>query len=226
MRTITKAIAFLFGSAHGSTALAADLPPAYKAAPVVTPPPFSWTGFYLGANLGWGWANADVTIGGVTGTGKIDGVIGGGQIGYNWQAGNIVWGVEVDGQASGQKKTWNGTVLGVGWSETDKVPWFATFRGRVGYAADQWLFYVTGGGAYAEGKIDISINGLGSASWSNSHLGWSAGAGIENAINRNWSWKLEYLHFDTGSFSTNILGLPATARLKDDIVRAGVNYRF
>ncbi len=221
MRKFAATLVFVLGL--GASAGAADLPAAAPIVKAFPAPVFTWTGFYIGANAGFGWATGDLTVNGVSGSGNMNGAIAGGQLGYNWQTGNIVWGVEADGQWSGQKATSSE----VGLTETDKVQWFSTVRGRVGYAADRWLFYVTGGGAFVDFKSDVTITNFGTATWKESRFGWTVGGGIENAIDNHWSWKIEYLFIDTGSFSTNVFGVvPATASLRDNIVRGGINYRF
>jgi len=193
---------------------------------------FDWTGFYIGANIGYGWGRADGTTDGLSGSEDLNGVLGGGQIGYNWQVGNWVLGVEADGQGTDQKSSFSvsGLVNGVPVTVTqdDSIPWFVTARGRIGYAiAPMYMIYATGGGAWMDFKSTITATGLGSATWETSHGGWAAGAGIEGAITRNWSWKAEYLHLDTGTFNTNVFGvIPASVRLTDDIGRFGINYRF
>jgi outer membrane immunogenic protein len=205
------------------SAFAADLP---VKAPMVAPAPvFTWNGFYIGANVGGAWARNNMTIPGATGSEDINGVIGGGQIGYNWQfAPNWVFGIEGDIQGSSQKSTT--TIPGA--TLTNKLPWFGTLRGRLGYAfADRWLVYATGGGAWVDMKSDFTITGLGTSSFDKTRGGWTAGAGIEVALDRNWSVKGEYLHIDAGSFSTNVFGVvPMTFKVKEDIGRVGFNYRF
>jgi outer membrane immunogenic protein len=209
-------------SAGGASA--ADLPvaPVYKVAPLA--PAFDWTGFYIGANFGYGWGRGTITVDGFSGSQNLNGVLGGGQIGYNWQTGNWILGIEVDGQGTDQ----HATIGAAGVTLTNSIPWFVTARGRIGYAiAPMWMIYATGGGAWADFKSNVAVAGLGSASWETSHGGWSAGVGVEGALTRNWSWKLEYLHFDTGTFNTTLFGIvPASVRLTDDIVRVGGNYRF
>ncbi len=210
-------------------AAAADLGPVYKAPP---PAPvaavFDWTGFYIGVNLGYGWGRVEGSTDGLSGSQDLNGVIGGGQIGYNWQAGNWVFGLEVDGQGTDQKASLSVSGGGITVTETDSIPWFVTARGRIGYAvAPGWLLYATGGAAWMDFKSVIGVTGFGTATWEISHVGWTAGGGVEGAITRNWSWKAEYLHLDTGSFSTNVFGVvPANVKLTDDIVRGGINYRF
>src|SRR5262249_33560938 len=187
------AAALMTGAAH-----AADMSaPVYKA-PAAAAPLFNWTGFYIGANVGYGSAHADFSVPGATGTDDLNGVIGGGQIGYNWQAGNWIFGLEGDFQGADQHD--NTTVTGIG-SMDNSVSWFATIRGRVGYAiAPTWMIYATGGGAFANFKSTTTLVGIGTSTSETTNGGWSAGAGIEAAINRNWSWKVEYLHFDVGTF--------------------------
>ena len=222
-------------SSRAGAALAADLPRTYTKAPMVAPAPlFTWTGFYIGANVGGAWAHGDttVTVGGVNVTGSggdLNGVIGGGQIGYNWQiAPSWVIGIEGDFQGSSQKQTTSAIIGATTVTETDKLPWFATLRGRVGYAfADRWLVYATGGGAWVNAKSDLTITGLGTSNFDKTRGGWVAGAGLEVALDRNWSVKGEYLHIDAGSFSTNVFGVvPTSIHVKEDIGRVGFNYRF
>jgi outer membrane immunogenic protein len=218
-----------------TSAAAADLSrPVYTKAPPAPVAAFDWTGFYIGANIGYGWANGDATTDGVSGSETLNGVLGGGQIGYNWQAGNWVFGIEADGQGTDQKASLSASALGLTVTENDSIPWFVTVRGRIGYAiAPMYMIYATGGGAWMDFKSNIGVTGLvtGAATTETTHGGWAAGAGIEGALSRNWSWKAEYLHVDTGTFNTTInlpLGLTAAAnvRLTDDIGRFGINYRF
>ena len=209
---------------------AADL----QKAPVYTkaPPPvevFNWTGFYVGVNVGYSAGAGRVN--GLAGSSDLTGVIGGGQVGYNWQGMGSPWifGIEVDGQGSGEKDSASAVIPGVGTATlTESLPWFVTLRGRIGYAVTpMMMIYATGGAAWIDHRFEFTATGLGTLTSEDSRLGWTAGAGIEGAINRNWSWKLEYLHLDTGSYNTNILGvLPATVRVTDEIGRFGINYRF
>ncbi|MGH6683603.1 MAG: outer membrane protein [Pseudolabrys sp.] len=214
-------------------AAAADLPvkaPVYKA-PVMAPV-YNWTGFYIGANIGYSWGRQDVdAVGGVPlGNPNIDGVIGGGQIGYNWQMNQLVLGIEADIQASGQKG--DGTfVPGPAAlalptiTFTDKLDWFGTVRGRVGYAMDRWLPYVTGGWAYGGGSISGSTSTPTTFSGSTTYSGWTIGGGLEYAFMNNWSVKAEYLYIDFGNGPT-VNGAIVGGRMTDNIARLGVNYRF
>ena len=165
---------------------------------------------------------------------KLNGAIGGLQAGYNWQRGNYLIGIETDIQVSGQKGDGifsdvygtniffgNAPVTGTATAAyTEKLSWLGTLRGRVGFAADRWLLYATGGLAYGRVKIDGSatadglVGGVRSlvplASFGNSvtKAGWTIGAGAEGVITGNWSWKVEYLHVDLGTVSTTFATLP------------------
>src|SRR5215813_3013119 len=145
------ALAVLASLCGVGVANAADL----QKAPVYTkaPPPvevFNWTGFYVGVNVGYSAGAGRVN--GFTGSSDLNGIIGGGQVGYNWQGMGSPWifGIEVDGQGSGQEDSASATIVGAGTATlTESIPWFATFRGRIGYAVTPMvMIYATGGGAY------------------------------------------------------------------------------
>lgn len=222
MRRFVLALAAL-GFVSSQAALAADLPTRTVApvAPAVLPT--TWTGFYAGLNLGYGWAN----VGGDNGfsNNNLDGVIGGGQLGYNWQTGALVLGLEGDIQGSGQRRSDTGTVGGVAFTVDQKMPWFATLRGRLGYAAGPWLFYGTGGAAWVNYNLSVSALGA-SVSDDTTRTAWTAGGGVEWMFYPRWSAKLEYLFIDTGSTSATLLGTTFEGRARDNIFRAGVNYHF
>lgn len=234
--------------------------PVYKT-PAFTPAPaFSWTGFYAGGNVGYssGRANSDyaVSIAGLTSvplgsdSAPVRGIIGGGQLGYNFQTGALVYGVEADWQFSGAAGSGNllcppalcsaaAAVTGINFDHKEKLTSFGTVRGRIGYAFGRSMVYGTGGLAYGTIKSDvIATTALGSATFSNSvtRTGWALGAGYEQALFGNWSWKLEYLYLDFGTFTVeNALGLPVvlaattitqTTKFTDNVFRFGLNYRF
>jgi len=178
-------------------------------APVAAPAylPFNWGGWYAGLNLGGG-------IGG-----DVDGIIFGGQIGYNWQVNQIVFGLETDLQYSGQ----DDTVTLAGVTGTQNLDWFGTFRGRIGIVVfDRWLPYFTGGLAY--GGRSVTLAGLSS---DNTSLGWALGVGVDYAITPQWSARLEYLHISLEDYNATFpAGSVNTGRLDNDIIRGAVNYRF
>jgi outer membrane immunogenic protein len=202
-----------------SAASAADFPrKALPYSPVYAP---VWSGFYAGVNAGYGWANFDDGFS----TTKMNGFIGGGQLGYNWQIGSFVLGVEGDMQYSAQKRTESASVLGITVSSEAKIPWFGTARGRVGYAFDSFMVYATGGAAWTNFKASASALGL-TVSTETTKAGWTVGGGVEWMFIPRWSVKAEYLYIDSGTTSLTIAGLTASGKLKDNIARIGINYHF
>jgi outer membrane immunogenic protein len=203
---------------------AADLGrPVYKA---LTPEVgyFNWTGFYGGINGGYGFGTSDWSLLPGTRIKPKDFLIGG-TLGYNYQVGAVVFGLEGDFDWSGLSGS-VACVPGLAICQTSS-DWLATFRGRIGYAFDRWLPYVTGGGAYGDVKATASAPFLGTAvSASNSQLGWTLGGGIEYAFMSNWSAKIEYLHVDLGSFDSGVAPVVNTISFKEDTVRAGFNFKF
>jgi len=229
-RIVTAGLGLMALAGSIEMASAADLARRYEPvpAPMVVPAPiFTWTGFYVGANLGYGWSDIKGTlsrVGRVTGSG--DGIVGGGQIGYNWQAGSFVFGLETDIQGSSGSGDVRGRQGGNVLNATGETPWFGTVRGRVGYAVNQWLFYVTGGGAYGENRLKGTLNGV-SFSRSKDFFTWTVGGGIEAALSQNWSVKAEYLYIGTPDSIAVPPGTRATGGdINSNVVRVGVNYRF
>jgi outer membrane immunogenic protein len=213
-----------------STAFAADLPrPVYKAAPFAPEPVFTWTGFYVGGHLGYGWSKFSVNdpvLGASSNT--ASGWLGGAQAGYNYQIGSFVLGVEGDYSFADVKKT--ATV--VGGNGTLKNDFFADVTARAGYAFDRFLVYGKGGIAWTRDKLNVSLLG-GTASGTFNRTGWLLGGGLEWAFMNNWSAKIEYnyLHFNsiTENFATTgglTTSCPCSVGLNTQIVKAGVNYRF
>lgn len=243
-------------------ALAADLP--RKApAPVPAPMVYNWTGWYVGINAGGAWGKsdvsllasgtqftaADIAILGANASHGLDfsGFTGGGQIGYNWQFNNSwLFGIETDFNYVGLSETVsNGPFAGAAGFITAistasvKTDWLFTLRPRLGFTANNWLFYVTGGLAVGNVKFAQSIffpttasNNTGSVS--DTKAGWTVGGGAEVALAGNWTAKLEYLYVDLGSVDFNtvnsLVGATASmahsADLRENIVRVGLNYRF
>ncbi|HEY6833075.1 MAG TPA: outer membrane protein [Pseudolabrys sp.] len=226
------AIALLCGSALFSAAHAADLRPAYKA-PIKAPAPFSWTGFYVGGNVGYGWGRASLD-GGVASL-SPKGVDGGVQLGYNYEVGQVVFGLEGDFQFADHKDSISASGGGATETLEAKSDWFSTARGRIGFAFDRFLPYVTGGVAFTHTKVNEELTAAGglfaSASADKTSTGYAIGGGLEYAIDRNWSVKGEYLHLGFGSqtYDFTPAGGPAFSvgsKLSFDIARLGVNYRF
>jgi outer membrane immunogenic protein len=206
-------------------ALAADLTPA-PAAPL----PFTWNGLYLGLNAGYSGASIgnSPSDGSGSGTSSVPGGIGGVQLGVNYQFGSVVAGFEADFDGSMATKSFAaGTASG-----NNQIPWIGTFRGRLGYAFDRYLLYVTAGGAASQLLSLVNVGALGSAGTSNTIGGWTAGGGFEAAITDNLSARIEYLYLDTGTITVAQVGgtppppVTVTGRLQDNLVRVGLNYRF
>jgi outer membrane immunogenic protein len=203
-------------------------PPVYKAAPET---PFDWTGFYAGINGGYAWGQSswsDPAVGMGSGNFHTSGGLVGGQLGYNWQIGSAVLGIETDADwmnLKGNTAGLAGVCLadGGGLCQTQQS-WVGTTRARLGYVYGRWLPYVTGGVAY--GNIQAVQP---SGTTTNTNVGWTAGAGVEAALDRNWSAKLEYLHVDLGTATLmgSASGTPTLAvPVSNDLVRAGVNYHW
>jgi outer membrane immunogenic protein len=235
-------------------------------APDVAPLPFDpaanawrWSGFYAGLNGGYGVGNTsfrefkyfDPAVPPQPGElthyissfrpQKVspDGGLLGGQIGYNWQSGNVVVGVEGDAQWSGQKDTVCAMSCfppgGPIETLTQRFNWLASARGRLGWANRGYLLYVTAGGAW--GEIEESDVFAGAAvqtsTFKQSKGGWVAGGGIEAWLFGNWSGKIEYLHFDLGSIDHRFpvadpayVAMGTQSTIRNDVVRVGVNYKL
>jgi outer membrane immunogenic protein len=237
-------IALAIGGALAATsfACAADLPIAPAPVPqapayVAPPPPYNWTGFYVGANGGWGFANENDTAsitGGLlgpvtaTGSGTANGAVAGGQLGFNYQINALVLGLEGDFDWSGLSDTTTSGIL----SETAKIPWIATVRARSGVAIDRVFIYGTGGVAFVDLTDNITAAGFGPLyNASSINVGWTVGAGLEAALAQNWTARVEYL-FVRSDFSLNgglaLVGgnLSYTGTLSDNIIRAGINFKY
>lgn len=227
---------------------AADMPmKAPMAAPVMAVP-FSWSGFYLGAHVGGGWADESwcrdgsgvdgcaVRVPGAN-YANVDpsGFLGGLQAGFNWQTGQFVFGVE--GQISGADingsdnfRTFNSTYV----AHTD-INAIATLAARFGIAFDRTLLYAKGGGAWTDEDHWI-VNTTAGTTFGKTNVnrtGWVAGAGVEQALGDAWSAKLEYNYMDLGSGDVTIAGAGgqgATSVVTIDrtiqTVTFGINYRF
>jgi outer membrane immunogenic protein len=256
----------------------------YTKAPVYVDPGYNWSGFYIGGNVGYSWGRAatDGSQTGtqsvsefaaitntlfpgfpvvttlpttpLSGRANVNGVIGGGQAGYNWQRGTWLFGLETDIQGSGERGSSDvcavtaGCPTGTGlFTANYKLDWFGTARGRIGILpTDRILLYATGGLAY--GGVSATTPAI-PLSWGSTRAGWTVGAGAEAAIDHHWSIKLEYLYMDLGDVgdgsttATTVVTQPGVpvrrttvttttftsafgTRFTDNILRVGVNYRF
>jgi len=268
MRRVAIFAAAAMGAALTQSALAADLgvraaPPVYAPPAVVAP---TWTGVYIGFNGGWGWSTANnntltlspstpvgalgafpvTTFGG--NNGNANGPVFGGQLGYNYQAGNWVFGVEGDVDGANIRNNNGGAVavpalgtLGSGFINA-KQEWLASIRGRLGYTWGPGMIYVTGGGAWTGVKVDggatiasATTIATGTFDQSSTLSGWVVGAGYEWMIAPNWALRGEYLYYGfNNSTSGGTLTFPITGanvtgntgKLNTSVVRVGLDYKF
>ena len=219
----------------GPTAVsAADLPLKAPPVPVAI---YDWTGFYIGV-AGGGSLGTSTHIDAATGLGdtlgyNVRGGLVGGTLGYNWQVSNFVFGFEGDASWVGEYGSHpdDGLVGNPAFTSFTKETWVATARGRAGYAVDNLLFYGTGGYAAAgvEAGVKDANTGALLASATSTRSGWTAGGGLEWGFAPNWSAKFEWLYmkFDSAPLNTLVAeGSRSSIPLDDNVVRAGINYRF
>src|SRR6202158_1037256 len=236
MRRLLLAATALVAFAAINAAGAADM--ALKAPPPPPAPLDPWAGWYAGLNIGGSWGRArDTTTFGAppalfaSTSSNLNGVIGGGQIGYNWHSSNWLFGLEADIQGSSERGTATssaslpffcgviavfpcpsvGTLV-----DKEKLPWFGTVRGRIGVlASPTWLFYVTGGLAYGQIKSTETLTVAGGPfaggtvvnGFNTTRAGWPLGGGVEGVVSGNWTAKLEYLYMDFGTINYTYAGL-------------------
>jgi outer membrane immunogenic protein len=258
MKKVIGALAAFVGVV--GTACAADLP--VKAMPMVAPVAFNWTGFYVGVNAGYAWSRErEVTYSNITGTlvsptgvprfvnFDAKGAVAGGQIGYNFQSGVFLFGIEADADyANISGKATSFGMIDVRRSSTgdQRLDTLATLRGRFGLTHDRFLAYATGGLAVGFAKSTSSFsntdgcvfpgggaNQCPTGSASKTLAGWTAGGGLEYAFDRSWSLKGEYLYYNLGSLSytlsdANFPGVTygASTEFRGHVIRGGINYRF
>ena len=251
-----------WGSAIVAAAVAFGAEPSASAAPA----PFNWTGFYIGGNVGYGWDDdrADVgsnaiLLGALINVGAIPtslptnpkGWLGGVQLGYNYQVDKVVLGVEadfslanIDGEASAAHP---GPILPFATyitSAEQRLKWFGTLRGRLGFTpVDMLLVYATGGLAFGESdyganirRSAILLNFNVPASANVTKTGWTVGGGAEYAVTKNWTLKAEYLYYDLGRETLTgflTIGPVVTAAAanydfatRGSIARVGLNFKF
>jgi outer membrane immunogenic protein len=212
------AAVMMIGAANAADIARRPMPakaPAYAA--------YNWSGFYVGVNGGGGfghssWSNAF----GSTGFNTSGGVVGG-TLGYNYQMGQAVFGLEGDLDWSNVRGSTSSGICAGGTCET-RNNWLGTARGRIGYAFDRFMPFVTGGAAFG----DIKATPVGLGSQTTTRAGWTLGGGGEFAIAGPWTAKVDYLYVDLGkgSCGTAICGAPTDVNFHTSLVRGGINYRF
>jgi opacity protein-like surface antigen len=213
---------------------AADLTKA-PPAPAVA---YSWTGAYVGVNFGGAWDREDVTSPFGLAATNPGGVLGGAQLGYNYQFSSWLLGIEAEfdgtdaqgstnfvGPATGGPGT--GTALAVFGDHR----WYTTVSGRLGYVMGSLLLYVKAGGAWmnADYKLGATTSGITvNDSLANTRSGWNAGIGLEYPLFPRWSAKLEYDYLDFGTSTLNFVdaGIPASFKTQVNEIKLGLNYHF
>ena len=235
--------------AAGTQALAADLPPPVMPPPrapaayVPVLPSWSWTGFYIGGNLGVGF-NHGTIVDSVNnfnwGLNNNATFVGGGQVGANYEFSNVVVGVEGDFDWFANNNNSGGgvTAFGTTLQGSNNGRWLTTLTGRLGYAFDRVLVYGKGGGAWVGSNnltvLNVPTGATASVSNSSTNTGWTAGAGVEWAFYNNFTARLEYDYVGLKSYSFTVpAGFPAlagdtfvTSSRNIQMVTLGINYLF
>jgi outer membrane immunogenic protein len=225
-------------------ASAADLAarPYYTKAPPMMAPIYDWSGFYIGANGGWGGqrdcfaaTTAGGTFLGAEGCHNTDGGVAGGQIGYRWQSGTWVYGLEAQGDWADLRGS-NGSILFPGFTNRSGMDAFGLFTGQIGWAWNSALLYVKGGAAVTDDRSDIvfaATNAVVGTSSDTTRWGGTIGAGVEYGFAPNWSLGVEYDHIFMGDRTTTFT-VPGTGAFfgadrisgDTDLVTVRVNYRW
>lgn len=233
-KTIVTGAALVIAMAAPAQVFAADIyrgdaGAGFKDGPA---PVQSWAGFYLGGHAGGAWSDVDARVNYIGSLSSVTpdrstGVIGGGQLGYNLQSGNIVFGLEADLGGAGLSGSARSTV-GTPYDYKHSGGFYGDITGRLGLTSGQALFYAKGGAAFLNSEYQFKYIGNpqydssgGDTSW-----GWTIGGGIEYMLNSNWSAKIEYQHFDFGRTDIKINNVNYLAEFNTtaDAVTIGANY--
>jgi outer membrane immunogenic protein len=211
-----------------TSALASDMPPSRYLPPpraAAYVPFFTWNGFYVGINAGYGFGKSrwtDSTTGVSTGNFDISGAVAGGTMGYNMQFGSTIFGVETDIDWTNIKGSATANCASTCQTSND---WLGTLRGRLGYTLDRLLPFVSAGLAYGNIKGDLA----GGSNFNDFKVGWTAGGGLEYAFAGNWTAKAEYLYVDLGKANCDAIcfsAAPFDVTFQTHILRGGLNYKF
>lgn len=258
--TIGQTLAFIVGLA--SAANAADFSEADPAFPNEAPAAFSWSGFYVGGNFGYGFSGdgaissegqlgpniANIATGARPGLVDLDrgGALAGAQVGYNWQSGSLVYGIEADLSFAHVTDTQNAVTpqINTGLAQDNvfrsELDYLGTVRARLGYTFDRTLLYGTAGLAYGRNKMSVDMaapNGVRQFTDEKheTSVGYAIGAGVEYAVTSKISLKSEYLYYDLGKETLNVQAIPGTgvaggynSEFDNDghLFRVGLNYKF
>jgi outer membrane immunogenic protein len=232
-------LAFATIGLAASQASAADLPRKAPAYMPPAPPPITWTGCYIGANVGgiFGRGDANFRFGEIS-SNDNSGFAGGGQIGCDYQfAGGWVLGFRdmFDGTSLKRDRTFIDPISGFGGTASFKTQWFDTLTGRLGYTmAPAWLIYGQGGAVWAHTRTELTFAGFNFGDFDRTKTGWTAGGGVEWMFAPSWSAFLEGNYMDFGNNNHTVFGSTVcvttgcsfTTHPKAATVLVGVNYRF
>ena len=223
------AAAALIGGAN--VASAADLHNSYKDEPIASyGPGYSWAGLYVGASAGFGVGDTQTTVEGFPiADYDINGAIYGAMVGYNFQRGNVVFGVEAT--INGTDMDGSQGLLTSAITSEREMDWYATAVGRLGYASGKTLFYGFGGVAWADVSSKLNVLGTTLLEDNETHVGWTAGLGIEHALTDHFTVRVEYSHVDLGEETTTYelgkrFSIDKDVDLKFDAIKVGAAYKF
>jgi len=234
---VAALVAVGIADAAGTAARAAPLPPE------IPPAPYNWNGPFFGVSFGLNTAKSTQTssVGDITPSFDLTGGVFGLALGYNWQAGKLLYGVDSDFSLSTKRGT-SGYLFGPptapgpvpnGYLAETAEHWIATYRGRLGYVFDSWMVYMTGGGATADWSITATEPGVGIGTESKTLWGWVAGLGVEAGRVHSFSVKAEYLYADFGNSAffnppplSGLINRAGGVRAYDHIFRIGLNHKF
>lgn len=228
--------------ALAAPAAAADLPArAYTKAPPMIAAVYDWSGFYIGGNGGWGTSRKcwdfilpDGTFFAAEGCHDASGAVAGGQVGYRWQTGGWVFGLEAQGDWADLRGS-NVSIAAPTFTNRSRIDAFGLFTGQIGYAWNNTLLYVKGGAAVTSDRFDVNNtigNTLAATAGDQTRWGGTVGVGLEYGFTPNWSIAVEYDHLFMGkkpSTFTDTTGVFfGTDRIRQDVdlVTARINYRF
>jgi outer membrane immunogenic protein len=197
-------------------------------------PPYDWNGPFFGMSIGLteGQSRHAAVAGDLTPSFDMTGGVFGLALGYNWQAGTVLYGLDSDVSLSTKRGTSGYLGAPAGFLAETSERWLATYRGRVALVRDSWMFYVTGGGATADVKIIATEPGAGIATESRTRWGWTAGVGVEAARIHSFTVKAEYLYADFGNTAyfnpapAGFINRAGGVRAYDHILRLGLNHKF
>jgi opacity protein-like surface antigen len=235
MKALISGCLALAALAACGAAEAADLAirtPAAQAQSAI--PPFDWNGPFFGMSIGLavGQSRHSAAAGDLTPSFDMSGGVYGLALGYNWQAGTVLYGIDTDVSLSTVRGTSGYLGAPAGFLAETSERWLATYRGRIGYVRDSWMVYLTAGGATADVKIIATEPGAGIATESRTRWGWTAGVGVEAGRIHSFTVKAEYLFVDFGNTSyfnpppVGFINRAGGVPLYDHILRLGLNHKF